>query len=394
MSIRPPSWLRGFGPAQAAVVPVEWLRAGLGALFGIAVAGAVSRAAVGSTSDLPLLVAPVGASAVLLFGVPGGPLAQPWSLLAGNMISAVVGVACARWIPWPLWAAAAAVGGAVMLMFALRCVHPPGGAVALTAVIGGPAIHALGFGFAAVPVGVNSLFLLAAALLYNNAARRRYPHVAAPQAHPHRTADLPASERLRFQPEDMDRALARHRELLDVSRDDLEALFLDAETQAYHRRFGEIHCADIMSRDVVSVEFGTPLQEAWTLLERHRIQALPVVDRARRVIGMVTREDFLRHAGLSDIGGLGRRLRSLLSPVTALHSEQPGVVGQIMSTDAAPVAMDRPIAELVPLLADRGLHHLPVVDGERRLAGMVTQSDLIAALYNGRLNAGAGQAAA
>lgn len=397
MSFKALSWLRGFGPAQAAVVPVEWLRAGLGALFGIAVAGAVSRAVMGSTSDLPLLVAPVGASAVLLFGVPGGPLAQPWSLLAGNLISAVVGVACARWIPWPLWAAALAVGGAVGLMFALRCVHPPGGAVALTAVIGGPAIHALGFGFALVPVGINSLFLLGAALLFNNITRRRYPHVAAPQVHPHRTADLPASDRLRFQPEDLDRALARHRELLDISRDDLDALFLDAETHAYHRRFGQISCADIMSRDVISVEFGTPLQEAWALMERHRLQALPVVDRARRVIGMVTREDFLRQAGLSDIAGLGLlglRLRALLAPVTALHTEQPQVAGQIMSTDAAPVAMERPIADLVPLLADRGIHHLPVVDGDQRLVGVVSQSDLIAALYRGGLNAGADQAAA
>jgi len=88
------------------------------------------------------------------------------------------------------------------------------------------------------------------------------------------------------------------------------------------------------------------------------------------------------------------RLRALLAPVTALHTEQPQVVGQIMSTDAAPVAMERPIADLVPLLADRGIHHLPVVDGEQRLVGVVSQSDLIAALYRGGLNAGADQAAA
>ena len=52
-------------------------------------------------------------------------------------------------------------------MISLGCLHPPGGAVALTAVIGGPSIHAMGYGFAIWPVAVNSLLLLAAALAFN-----------------------------------------------------------------------------------------------------------------------------------------------------------------------------------------------------------------------------------
>lgn len=81
-------------------------------------------------------------------------------------------------------------------------------------------------------------------------------------------------------------------------RDDLKGLFEPAEVHAYHRRFGELTCADIMSRDMIAVSFGTGLQEAWTLLRRHDIRALPVIDPALRVIGMVSEADFLTNADL------------------------------------------------------------------------------------------------
>ena len=68
--------------------------------------------------------------------LPASPLAQPWSVIGGNVISGLVGVACVRWLghalPLPLLAGLAC-GASIAVMFALRCLHPPGGAVALTA---------------------------------------------------------------------------------------------------------------------------------------------------------------------------------------------------------------------------------------------------------------------
>ena len=116
----------------------------------------------GPAANIPLLVAPMGASAVLLFAVPASPLAQPWSIIGGNIVSATVGVACASWIADPVGAAALAVALAICAMFALRCVHPPSGAVALTAVLGGPAVHALGYRFVAEPIAIQSVTLLCA----------------------------------------------------------------------------------------------------------------------------------------------------------------------------------------------------------------------------------------
>jgi CBS domain-containing membrane protein len=158
------------------------------------------------------------------------------------------------------------------------------------------------------------------------------------------------------------------------------------EMRAYQRRFGELSCADIMSRDVVTVEFGTPLNQAWALLRQHRIKALPVLDRARRVTGIVTQADFFRDADMRSHVGLGEKLRGLIRRIPGTHTDQPEVVGQIMSKNVRSAGAGQPIVELVPLLSDSGLHHIPVIDDQRRLCGMVTQSDLVAALYQGRLD--------
>jgi len=379
-------WLRAFGPGPVTVDGKERLRACGGALLGILLTGLATRLLLGPGSGLPLLIAPMGASAILLFAVPASPLAQPWALIGGNLVSAAVGVTCARWIGDPIIAGAVALGAAVAAMFLLRCLHPPSGAIALTAVIGGDAIRASGYDFLVAPVAVNSLILLAVAILFNNSTRRRYPHP--PHLHhatTHRTADARPTDRIGFTPGDLEEVLKRHNQVLDVSLDDLESLFLQAEMQAYRRRYGEITCADIMSRDLVTVEFGTTLEEAWTLLRRHRIKALPVIDRARRVIGILTLADFIKHADLDLHATLEEKLRRLIRRTLRTHSEKPEVAGQIMTAPVRTIAASTPIVELVPLLSDGGLHHVPIVDAERRLAGMVTHSDIIAALYRGRL---------
>jgi CBS domain-containing membrane protein len=154
---------------------------------------------------------------------------------------------------------------------------------------------------------------------------------------------------------------------------------------AYGRRFGRITCADIMSRDVITVEFGTPLEEAWQLLRSHNIKALPVIDRAPRVIGIVTQIDFLRHADLNVYEGFAERFRRFVRQTTGRYSIKPEVVGQIMSKPVTTATLNTHIVELVPTMSDRGLHYIPILDGKRKLAGMVTQSDLIAALYRGGL---------
>ncbi|HSH54714.1 MAG TPA: HPP family protein, partial [Methylotenera sp.] len=184
------NWLLRFSPEPIVVNYTERLRACLGALIGILLTGLLTYTIEGGSSAVPLLVAPIGASAVLLFAVPSSPLAQPWSIVGGNMIAAIIGVTCALWVHDLILAAALAVSISIAAMFALRCLHPPSGAVALTAVLGGSAIHAQGYSFVFFPIGINSLLLLLVAIVFNNLTRRPYPHATKPKTvDTHLTAD-------------------------------------------------------------------------------------------------------------------------------------------------------------------------------------------------------------
>lgn len=373
-------FIKRFVPGLAPVSLGERLRASIGALVGILLTGLVASVALGSGGDVPLLIAPMGASAVLLFAVPTSPLAQPWSIIGGNSIAALIGVTCARYIGDPMLAAALAVGFAIAVMMALRCLHPPSGAVALTAVLGGPAIQVAGFGFVIWPVLVNSALLLLVALLFNNLTGRRYPHLAPVPGNPHRTADPLPSSRLGVTTEDISAVLAQYDLVLPVATDDLEDILHRAEIRAYDRRSGGITCAQIMSRDVQSVGPKTSLREALRHLREHHIKALPVVDANNRVIGILTQTDLLDKAdwGMSATGsGLGWRLRSISNSDRRLK----GKVEDIMSAPVKAARPDTHIAQIVPFMADAGLHHLPVVDDDGRLVGMVTQSDVMAAMF-------------
>jgi CBS domain-containing membrane protein len=116
-------------------------------------------------------------------------------------------------------------------------------------------------------------------------------------------------------------------------------------------------------------------------MRRHRIKALPVVDRSRRLVGIVTLADFMRHAGIDRQDDLGGRLRALIRPDGRTHSDKPEVVGQIMTRQVRVASADRHVAELMPLFAEGGHHHIPIIDGDGRLVGMITQSDFVRALY-------------
>jgi CBS domain-containing membrane protein len=217
--------VRLFKPLLSGAQLRERLIACLGAAIGIALTALLGALLVQGAA-LPLIVAPLGASAVLVFAVPASPLAQPWPVIGGNTLSALVGVAVYRLVPDAAIAAGLAAGAAILTMSLLRCLHPPGGAAALTAVIGGPTVHAAGFGFALLPVALNSVTLVAAGLLFHRVTRRSYPHrAAAPVA-----AGLHAA--------DIDAALADLHESFDIAPEDLDALLTRAEWHAARRRAG------------------------------------------------------------------------------------------------------------------------------------------------------------
>lgn len=378
-------WIRSFYPEEIAVNYIERLRAAIGACLGILFTSLLTYFVEGNASTIPFLIAPMGASAVLLFAVPSSPLAQPWSVLGGNMVAAFTGITCLIWIPNILLAASLAVGMSIFAMFFLRCLHPPGGAVALITVLGGSAIQSQGYSFVIFPVGINSLLLLVAAIIYNNMTSRQYPHILSKNSEVHLTSDTPPEIRFGFTSEDLSEVLKEYNQVVDVSRKDLESLLKQTEMHAYRRRSGEITCADIMSKDVVCVEFGTELEEAWTLLRKHKIKALPVIDRAKRVIGIITQIDFMKNANLEVYDSFEVKLRHFIRRTASVYSDKSEVVGQIMTSPAVTAKTDMHIIELIPLMTLPNVHHhIPVVDENHKIVGIVTQSDLVSALYHTR----------
>lgn len=219
---------RLFRPILAGARPLDRLVACIGATICLALTMFVCMQLELTAADLPLIVAPLGASAVLIFAVPASPLAQPWSVVGGNTISALVGVAIFQHVADPMLAAGLSVGLAILAMSLCRCLHPPGGAAALTAVIGSQGIHAAGYGFAFAPVALNSIAIVSLAMFFHRMSGHSYPHEPVP--------DAAAAQAAGLHLEDIDRALAELPDSFDISREDLDVLLSKAEAHALARR--------------------------------------------------------------------------------------------------------------------------------------------------------------
>ena len=355
-----------FRPILAGATLRERLIACLGALIGVALTGLLCNLIVGGGANAYLIVAPMGASAVLLFAVPASPLAQPWPVIGGNTLSALVGVAAAHFIPNPILAIGVGVAAAIAVMSFTRCLHPPGGAAALTAVIGGPAVIASGFWFPFVPVCLNSVILVALAIVFHRASGRKYPHKApAAPVNPHGTADAPAAARVGFNAADVDAALLALNETLDISRDDLDRLLREIEARALTRTHRGLLCGDVMSRDVITIEQHESASRARELLLAHNVRTRPVVDGEGRLAGTV---------GLRE-----------------LSARDDVSVAQAMSA-ARTAASGASVISLVGVLSDGQAHTVVIIDQERRILGIVTQTDLLASLTRLLLAGGAGSA--
>ncbi|WP_340677515.1 HPP family protein [Paraglaciecola sp.] len=158
----------------------EKLISALGGFLGIAgvfwlTSSVVSAGILDQASGI-LAIASMGASAVLLFAVPHGALSQPWAVAGGHLISGFIGISCFSLFGNTFVIAGLAVGLAIGAMYYLRCIHPPGGATALTVVMGGSTITELGYHYLFVPVAVNVAVILFVSVAFNAFfAWRRYP---------------------------------------------------------------------------------------------------------------------------------------------------------------------------------------------------------------------------
>ena len=359
----------------------EKLIAAVSAFIGILFTGILSSSL--GHSAMPLMIASMGASTVLLFAAPHTPMAQPWSFVGGHMLSAAIGIACFKFIPSPFFAAALAVALASFVMHGLHCLHPPGGATALAMVLGGPELQALGYGALLSPVGLNVLVLLIIALSVNNMfPGRRYPmlpHAAGEKAAPPSALTFGRAVLTR---DDIETALKDMNAYIDVTEEDLEQIYARASLHHMRQRMGEVTCGAIMTRDVVTAERNDKIETVWETMRQRNLKGVPVVDGDKRVVGMVTIVDFLKRVDQPPARpGLLGRLRSLLHRITGLSVGRAETIGEIMSAPVMTAREDTHIVSLIPLFSEHNIHHVPIVDREGRVQGMVTQTDLSVAMY-------------
>jgi len=250
-----------------------------------------------------VIIASMGASAVLLFAVPHGQLSQPWPLFGGQLISAIIGVTCARYISTDVIAASAAVGISIGVMYYLRCVHPPGGATALAAVIGGDAVHSLGYQFVLTPILLNVTIILIVGIAFNFLFHwRRYP------AYLYYKSNLPkdsepssSSASSQIAHEDFVYALSEIDSFIDISEHDLLRIYdiVTRKVQAHvftpdqiivgayysNGQYGD----DWSVRQVVDESRGKTEDEDLVIYK-------VVAGQGRKSSGYITRNEFLRWA--------------------------------------------------------------------------------------------------
>ncbi len=376
-----------FGPKPSAVSINEKLISALAGLLSIALIMLVSKQFL-APEALPWVVASMGASAVLLFAVPNGPLSQPWSFVVGHLLSAFIGISVAKLVNDPLIASSLAVSLAIFAMYLTSSLHPPGGATALTAVVGGSAITDLGYWYMLTPIAVNLLVMLVWALIINNILKQRdYPNGI------NKIIDSPAKTTIKNSIEteqqnsirrsDLHSALTEMDIFIDVAEDDLNTLFNLTLMHTVKKNIGDILCHEIMSSSVITIDYDTDVEQVWELMINKRVHAFPVVDKANHVLGIVSLHDFLNQINFKDNSKSGSnvifQLNNFIKKTTTLHTHKAEYAGHLMSKPVITINKDQHVLELFELFYRHNIHHIPVVDKHKKLVGIITPKDLLLA---------------
>ena len=148
----------------------------IGAFIGIGIIAFIQSFYLSKVENI-FLIGSFGATCVLIYGAIQSPLAQPRNLIGGHVLSAIIGVTIAKFMPDIIWITAPlAVSVSIILMQYTKTLHPPGGATALIAIIGTEKIKELGYMYVFSPVLSGVFILFVVALITNNMTKNRsYP---------------------------------------------------------------------------------------------------------------------------------------------------------------------------------------------------------------------------
>ncbi|WP_050754093.1 HPP family protein [Roseovarius nubinhibens] len=360
--------MAGFGPALPWPHRGDLWRASLGAALGL-LACALMVLIWPAEAGL-YLVAPLGATAVLVFCVPNAPLAQPWSALIGNMISAALALVVLWLTPAGPWQPALAVGGAIAMMMLTRSLHPPGGAVALLTVLAPEAALGAGPLYVLMPIGLSTAILVLAGVVFHRFSGRVYPFRLPP---PPASAPAEAQPRLGLGTEELEALLDEFHQSANLGVADLGRILAAAEREAAEHRFDGTRCAEIMTRTPLRVTPEARLRDVARMMRDHGIKSLPVVGADGVAQGLVQQADLID--GLTRQRGMGpMRPAALQSRLNA---------GRIMRPVPVSVPQDWPVGRVLNRMAEGDVQSVLLTDAAGRLSGILTRSDILALLLRG-----------
>lgn len=333
-------------------------------------------------ANLPILVASMGASAVILFIIPSSPLAQPWPFAGGHLVSGLTGVLIHHYQTNLQIAAALAVGFAVLLMLLLRCLHPPGAATALAPLLSKSQNSVIDFEYLWLPLGINILVMLGLALIINRfILKHNYPLPIPAQPLKNKPTNL-ANDLIDIDEAEIEEIIAELDTVVDVSSYELRKIMMHLQLAIFEKNIGKLSCGDIMAKEIITVEYGTEVETAWNLMRANQLTALPVLDRAKRVIGILTRQDFLKNINLTSYAKVEKNWLTFIKPSTETKTNKPEYIGHIMSKNVKLLSSDAEIAELLPLMLEEHHHQIPIIDNQGRFCGMVFENQVMKAMFN------------
>lgn len=360
-------------PAVAPAARKDMARVGLGAMLGLGLAMLLVFEAqhVGLATGLNLF-APLGASAVLLFAVHTSPLAQPWSCVVGNVVSGLWAWLVVQYLPLE-WAPAVAVGGAIMVMQWTRSLHPPGGAVALLWALEAQNGQAHGWSYALWPIGVLTLGLVLAAMVYHRLWGKTYPLQPQAPARPQSAPHWPAMD---LSTADLQALLSRFDQGNNLTADELGQLVLAAEEQAIARRFGSVACGQVMTAQLWTCPPDASLDSLAAKFQQHPIKSLPVVDAHGQLLGVVARSTLLDWVWQQRSNVAQRRQQRIWRLWGKKPAQTSACAAELMQDAPLCVQDSTPVAALLETLAQHAVPFVAVLRGEK-LVGLITRTDIM-----------------
>ena len=213
------NWLGFLKPGFDPIPFTEKFKSATAAMFSVLLLGEALHFLPDGGHPL-MLFASMAAVSVLLYALPHSPMAQPWPLLVGNLLSGAVGWVCGVFIPDPIIAAACAVGLSIFVMHLTHSMHPPGAATAMIMVLNTVQLQHYGWQWAAGAVMANAILSLLLALIINNLIHAgRYPV----QHHQYPPSAVVSSGALTT--EDIEWALGKMEGVIDVDEEDLLEIY-------------------------------------------------------------------------------------------------------------------------------------------------------------------------